>query len=226
MKGKVAAAFFVRTPGHSEAKSRLAESVGGDVAAEIYEASLDRCRELAEGLAGLGAEVVWAVAEPAGVDSERWTGTGFESVLSGEGDLGECLANVYGKLRRRAETAVLLGSDSPQLMLEDVRAAWEGSGDSSMVVGPATDGGFYLFAGRRNIQRSVWESVEYSMPNTLNRLEVALRQPLRRLSKLTDFDDLSSLLQVLREMPAEMSPAQERFAELAKSTLRKAGRSS
>lgn len=225
MKGKVAAAFFVRTPGHSEAKSRLAESVGGDVAAEIYEASLERCKELAEGLAGLGAEVIWAVAEPGGVYSERWTETGFESVLSGEGDLGACLANVYGMLRRRAETAVLLGSDSPQLMLEDVRAAWEGGGDSPMAVGPATDGGFYLFAGRKDVPRRVWESVEYSMPNTLNRLEVALGRPLRRLSMLTDFDDLSSLLQVLREMPESMSPAQERFAELARSTLRKAGRS-
>lgn len=93
-----------------------------------------------------------------------------------------------------------------------------------MAVGPATDGGFYLFAGRKDVPRRVWESVEYSMPNTLNRLEVALGRPLRRLSMLTDFDDLSSLLKVLREMPESMSPAQERFAELARSTLRKAGR--
>ena len=219
MKGKVAVAIFVRTPGYSEAKSRLAERVGADVAKEIYMLSLERCKELADGITASGAEVVWAVAEPEGVGSDYWKSTGYESVLSGDGYLGDCLANVYGQLRKRAEIAVLLGSDSPQLMLADLKTAWEDHEDASMVVGPATDGGFYLFAGSKDVHPKVWKSVEYSVATTLNQLEVAIGRPLNRLSMLTDFDDLGSLIQVLKEMPTELSPAQERFAALARTTL-------
>ena len=219
MKSKAAAAFFVRTPGLSEPKSRLGERVGVECAREIYELSLDRCKELADELHAAGVEVIWAVAEKEGVNADFWAKTGYESVLSGKGDLGECLSNMYSLLKKRADTAFLLGSDSPQIMLGDVKAACDVVKKSSLVVGPATDGGFYLFGGKTEIPAHIWCSVEYSVPTTLNQLEVALGHPLQRLSMLTDFDDLESLHQVIREMPQELSSTQENFIALARSTL-------
>ena len=221
---KAAAAIFVRTPGLSRVKTRLAKQVGDDLASRAYELSLACYRDLADRMAAEGVDVVWAVAEPEGLDAPIWRGTGHDTMLSGEGGgLGECLDNVYHRLRERADRAILLGSDSPQLVMDDLRKAWTPINGDDLMAGPATDGGFYLFAGSSDIPAGVWTGVEYSASTTLGQLEGALDRPVMRLATLTDFDDLGSLVGVLDEMPEGMSQAQAEFAGHVSRSVRDAG---
>lgn len=215
---RTAAAIFVRTPGLSAIKSRLAAQIGTDAAEELYGLALGCARELAAGLKEEGAQVVWAVAEEEGATHPLWRDTGLPAMHSGAGGLGECLHNVYSTLRAEADTVLLLGSDAPQLTAAGLRPAWEQT-KSAYAVGPAPDGGFYLFAGREDIDAAVWREVEYSTASTLQQLEQRLAVPLERLQAEPDFDDVASLREVIARMPAQPTAAQEEFRCAAAAAL-------
>lgn len=215
---RTAAAIFVRTPGLSTVKSRLAAQIGTEAAEEIYGCALGCACELAAGLKKEGLHVVWAVAEEEGVSHPLWRETGLPAMHSGTGGLCECLHCVYSKLRSDADTVLLLGSDAPQLTVAGLRPAWEKK-ESAYAVGPAWDGGFYLFAGGEDIDAAVWREVEYSTASTLQQLEQRLAEPLERLAAEPDFDDVASLREVLTRMPAQPTAAQEEFCRAAEAAL-------
>jgi glycosyltransferase A (GT-A) superfamily protein (DUF2064 family) len=203
---KLAVAVFVKTPGLSPLKTRLAAGIGAAAAHEFYRLA---CAAVAEVLAGApDLSPWWAVAEAEGAG--RWTG--FPVVLQGEGPLGSRLDRVYAQLRAKMPVA-LIGADAPQLgvaQLEAARAAL--AGGASFVLGPAADGGFYLFAGRAPVPAEVWGSVPYSATDTAARLAAALAPHGRvaYLEMLTDVDEAPDLLALAREFDAvpELSSAQ------------------
>ncbi|RMD90360.1 MAG: hypothetical protein D6807_01940, partial [Alphaproteobacteria bacterium] len=77
---------------------------------------------------------------------------------------------------------------------------------------PASDGGFWLFGGRRPIPPELWKSPRYSGPHARADLlagfaEAGLTQPLP-LMTLTDVDEIADLAAMIAEMPRRPTPAQ------------------
>ena len=216
---KTAIAFFVKTPGDESIKTRLAKQVGIDVANTVYELSLNCVQSLACKLQNEGIDVIWAVAEKESINSAFWLQTGLETMYSGDGELGDCLHNVYAKLFKVADNVVLLGSDSPQLTVADIKPAWEIE-HPEYLIGPAKDGGFYMFVGREEISKEIWTSVKYSTETTLDQLERKLDKPIKHLEVRTDFDDIDSLSQVLDDMPNYLDRAQEKFYAYASNVVK------
>ena len=120
----------------------------------------------------------------------------------GTGDLGSRLDYVYSHLKNDFGFVALLGSDAPQLTNQAVADAIGKIKDFDFVIGPASDGGFYLFLGRKEIPRSIWTSVAYSQTDTF----LELRQKLESIgtvfviSELTDVDEFADLTHVYREL--------------------------
>ena len=61
---------------------------------------------------------------------------------------------------------MFVGADSPHLSEGTLILAIEKLKESSFVIGPAADGGYYLLAARREIPEEVWTSVSYSQSDT------------------------------------------------------------
>jgi glycosyltransferase A (GT-A) superfamily protein (DUF2064 family) len=79
------------------------------------------------------------------------------------------------------------------------------------VLGPADDGGFYLFGGRPPLPRDVWTDVTYSAPTTMAELAARLepRGTVRRLPPAFDVDTVDELRR-LRDVVAargDLGPA-------------------
>ncbi len=214
-----AVGIFVRTPGWSATKKRLAKQIGGYAATCAYELSLDCMVEIAQNLVSRDIDVYWAVAEEEARRDPYWIATGLPTIFTGSGGgLGNRLSRIYNRLLKRADIAVLLGSDIPQLTCEQLKPAiWKA--EEELVVGPANDGGFYMFAGTRPIPRRLWNSVEYSTCHTLEQLITALNSPVVKVEVQPDFDDLASLAEVVEAMPAQPSQTQLEFIDYAKELL-------
>ncbi len=172
-----AVAVFVKTPGHSSIKTRLAASLGKEKAEAFY---LLSCQWTAQVLKETQSQVIckpfWAVAEKEALNSSYWKS--FESVYQGEGDLGDRLYLVYESLLRRFGSVIVLGADSPELSAEDIIKAvreLNGSDKASFVLGKTIDGGFYLFGGKVGVPREIWKSIEYSQNTTGNSLEKSIQ---------------------------------------------------
>lgn len=203
-----AVAVFVKTPGLSPVKTRLAEGIGAAKALQFYSLCVDAARTT---IRGLDAAAFFAVAEPAARDNPFWLGS---SVLhTGEGGLGERQHHIYETLLARYERVLLIGADAPQLSPSHLKQAVAALNRSAFVVGPARDGGYYLFGGRLSLDRSVWTSVPWSTSTTLERLVSALPSAPSFLPMLTDVDRVGDLRCTLVEMPNAPHEEQRRVRD-------------
>ena len=211
-----ALAIFVKTPGLSPVKTRLAASLGTQAATRFHELA-------AAATAAVGRHCqpaltpYWALAETDPAAAAAWPD--FAPLGQGEGFLGARLDRVYGHLQARHGRVLLIGADTPQLTPALLRQALSALDNPAtpFVIGDASDGGFWLFGGRAPVDRSVWLHVRYSQGDTASRLREALSAtgdcaPLPALSDVDRATDLPLLLQALDTL-AELLPARPRFEQ-------------
>lgn len=211
-----AVAIFVKTPGLSPVKTRLAQTIGRQAAEEFYCLSAAAVQAVVRRAAEDGRIVpYWAVAEQEGVDHPLWER--FDRIAQGSGGLGERLSRVYDELLRRHALVLLIGADAPQITAETLRSAADRLTDRSsepFVLGRARDGGFYLFGGSEPIPSELWRRISYSESGTADELAARLR-PLGEvweLPVLCDADDAGDLEQVLAELQNLPEPLPEQLA--------------
>jgi len=205
-----AVAVFVKTPGLSPVKTRLARGIGSALAAEFH------CRAAAAvgAVARAAAPDMaphWAVAEQDALAHPAWSA--FPTLWQGDGDLGTRLDYVYAALLERHGSVLLIGADAPQvtpaLLRNAARALLEGV--PSYAMGPASDGGFWLFGGRAPVPSEVWHSVAYSQADTGARLAEALRRfgQISWLPTLADTDEASDLPELASALGCLRDPLPE-----------------
>lgn len=206
-----ALAIFVKTPGLSPIKTRLAAGIGEKDAGSFYALAI-RAVEASARLAAADLVPCWAVAEAEAASHPLWSG--FPTLAQGEGGLGDRLDHVYATLLARHGSVLMIGADSPQLTGADLQRAARSLDPFAM--GRAEDGGFWLFGGAVPIAREIWQSVPYSTEHTADRLLAAIAPwgPTRFLPSLHDVDraeDLQSLALALESLP-EPTPEQNALA--------------
>jgi glycosyltransferase A (GT-A) superfamily protein (DUF2064 family) len=211
---RIKVATFVKTPGISPLKTRLAQSSTRAIADQFYQLSVQAMDEWMEFQRRAGAQCFWAVAEDPCIVGSHWRS--HPMLAQGSGDLGHRLAAVYQTLTEdRGSVGVLIGADAPQLP----RGLLTNIGDllgrgNDVVVGPSRDGGFYLFASALQLGATCWQNVEYSTPSTLRDLlqQSALRSGrvafLPELQDVDEFADLRGIELELAALGAQRLPAQ------------------
>jgi glycosyltransferase A (GT-A) superfamily protein (DUF2064 family) len=120
------------------------------------------------------------------------------------------MGRVHAELVRRHGHAILLGADAPQLAADDLRAALRWCGDAAphQAIGPAHDGGFWLYGGNRATPIARWETVAYSRADTGRAFRDAFRDggEWLELRRLTDVDGGPGLTAMRRELAALAAP--------------------
>ncbi len=145
---------FTRYPRAGVTKTRLIPVLGAQGAADLQRRmtahAVNQAQSLAETRA-VGIEVRFA-----GGSEDRmqaWLGIACDYRPQGKGDIGarmhRALAHAF---RRSAERVVLIGSDIPDIRSDLLQAAFDHLQSVDVVLGPASDGGYYLIG----IRRSAW----------------------------------------------------------------------
>lgn len=184
-------AIFVKTPGLSPVKTRLAAGIGKS-RAEAFHLAASRAvaAVVTQAAEPLGAAGYFAVAEAEGMESPYW-GV-HRRIFQGHGGLGNRLHHVYASLLENHAYALLIGADTPQMERGDLIAAahWLALKDEArFAFGPAGDGGFWLLGGNRPLPETVWTSVEYSRSDTGAEIR-ALVEPFGSILDLRELADV------------------------------------
>ena len=203
-----AIAIFVKTPALSPLKTRLAAGIGKEKAIEFYLLSLKAVERNTKSTSATG---YYVVGEEEGVSDPLWSG--LESFHTGEGDLGERQYQVYEKLLSQHDNVLLIGSDSPQMSPEIINQAITNLENNDFTIGPARDGGYYLFGGRVSLPKEAWTTVPWSTSTTRERLEDNLPSKPVHLSILSDVDEQEDLAEIAKEMPDQQSLEQKQLVE-------------
>jgi len=207
-----ALAIFVKTPGTSPVKTRLAQTLGREQAERFHVLAAQAVAAVAC-TAGPDILPYWAVAESAALGHRLWTQ--FPAIWQGTGGLGERMDRVFSRLQRRHGKVLLLGADTPQIDTAILHAACRALEDPATphVIGPASDGGFWLFGARCPVPSDIWHAPPYSSSQTARIFEDRLSTlgGIAHLSMKTDLDhaeDLPALVCELDALPAPL-PAQQ-----------------
>ncbi|MDD4973067.1 MAG: DUF2064 domain-containing protein [Bacteriovorax sp.] len=210
-KFSTAIAIFVKTPGVSPVKSRLAADIGKEKAEEFFNLSIKATEAVvmeaikkSEGK----IEAYWAVAEKETLHHPLWNS--FNTIYQGHGELGERLATVYSKLQKKHKRVFLIGADLPHLNYKTLlRAQYKLNSSSGFVLGETQDGGFYLFGGRGIIERAIWTSIPYSSEQTSSELRKKLGEKnINFLEKNFDIDYKEDLMKLLTIGDENLLPEQ------------------
>jgi len=206
-----AIAIFVKTPGLTPVKTRLAATIGREGAEQWHRLAALAVAERALA-AGIG-QVYFAVAEAEGIDHPLWSD--LPCLAQGDGGLGERMHRIHDQLISRHGSGLLLGADAIQWRLAHLRRAdeWLSGAPRRWVLGPAADGGFWTFGSNRALPMTAWTSVRYSQADTRQRFEEGLTQAGEglRLPNLTDLDELADRSAMLSELTEEHQRAGARL---------------
>lgn len=188
---------FAKQPVPGTVKTRLARTIGPVAASRVYAALLDHTLEAA---VGSGLPVVLAVA---GGEASDWTPpTPARVILQTGVDLGERMRNAFdARFESGAEGVILIGSDLPLVSADLLASAAAALGRVPIVLGPASDGGYWLI-GQRAPGRDLFSDVPWSSHRTL----AATREKIARtgegheeLSELSDLDNHRDLRRTLED---------------------------
>lgn len=200
-----AVAVFVKTPGLSPLKTRLAAGIGPDGAMNFYLKSLAAVRNTLSSIETI--HPIWAVGEKNGLKNPLWSG--FEKIHTGDGDLGQRQHAIYSSLRTRFKNVILIGADAPQISEKHIRDAILALEKSSYVFGPARDGGYYLFGGNKAVELDIWQQVPWSAEDTRDIFQGFLGKEWTDIAPLTDVDTRPDLKSAFSEMPEKPNTAQK-----------------
>lgn len=208
-----ALAIFVKTPGLSPIKTRLAQALGQRQAEHFYRLAAAAVAAAARQLAP-AVKTFWAVAEPARSARPYWSELPLLS--QGEGELGVRMHRVYTELSTRFDHVLLTGADVPQVTPAQLHAGLAALETTPFSVGPAADGGFWLFAGSRPVPPVVWNSVVYSQADTRRQFCIALKPlgAVAQVAELRDVDTAADLPPLVDTLAGLIEPTPEQNALL------------
>jgi uncharacterized protein len=219
MNGGVA--IFVKTPGLTPLKTRLAAGLGVNEAEAWYRRSAAAVAAAVCRVAGISA--YWAVAESHTSVAATWGR--LPLLLQGEGELGARMERIHAVLLERHDFALLLGADTPQLdpaVLAEA-ADWLAADEPRLVMGPARDGGFWLIGANRHPATEDWLRVPCGSEVTARGFRAAMARhgKWRLLPELTDVDTVADLAAMLAEMELldDPLPEQHQLAAWSRSAL-------
>jgi len=194
------AAIFVKTPGLSPLKTRLAATIGAAAATHWYRLAASATAAALAEVAEIAA--YWAVAESPALAAAAWPGSPL--LAQGAGPLGERMGRVHTALVEKHGCGILLGADTPQVDPADLAraAAWLQDPAPRLVLGPARDGGFWLIGANRVLPAAKWTLAPCSRDDTAAGFRAAMSPfgAWLELPHLTDVDEAEDLPSMLAEM--------------------------
>ncbi len=212
-----AIAIFVKTPGLSPVKTRLAVKLGQNMAESFHLASANAVAEVIQKTCeSRDIQGYFAVAEASALSHDYWQT--MPCIWQGEGGLGERMQHIYQGLLAKHDYVILVGADIPQMTVLDLQQAASDLTDKTHPViafAPSDDGGFWLLGGNCPIPEAIWSDVVYSQADTgqcfLDKVKPLAE--IKVLKTLVDVDEPEHLLALDQQLSdlSEILPAQEKL---------------
>jgi len=179
--------IFVKKPELGKVKTRLADSIGDRRALEVYHQLLERTLVFTQPLA-MDKFVYYT---PEIVHDDLWADDQYFKAKQSGNDLGEKMQHAFEQLFEAGYQQILIiGSDCYQLSSQIIGQAYQALEQHDVVVGPSTDGGYYLL-GMKQMHPALFQNKAWSTAQVLEQTIADIKK--YRLScfllpELTDVD--------------------------------------
>ena len=190
--------IFVKNLIEGHVKTRLAKTLGDDAAMDIYKQLLKNTHDKIQTL-----KIDKIVYYSDYIEDDIWQNDLFQKKIQEGNDLGERMENAFKSLSTEQadsftvgyKKAILIGTDCPGINKSILQNAFLKLDDYDIVIGPATDEGYYLL-GMKEEHPSLFQIIEWSTNRVLQQtIDVCNRNQLSYflLPELSDIDEEKDL---------------------------------
>lgn len=194
--------IFVKYPEPGRVKTRLAATIGAELAAQLYHEFIRCTFEIARQLDVAARFVTFTPAESEQDLKKLFPGPWQWFAQADSTDLGVRIQRAIRHVQQQNYSRVLtIGTDSPTLPIGHLKQAMTALESHDLVLGPATDGGYYLI-GLKSAPKELFAGIDWSTDRVFQQtLERAaqLEMSEQQLPAWYDVDDLATLQQFCAE---------------------------
>jgi rSAM/selenodomain-associated transferase 1 len=185
--------FFVKYPAPGRVKTRLAEQIGQDAAADLYR---NFVTDILATLKSLDANFKIVFALGGSQDQfQQWLGKEYSYIPQVGQDLGQRMENAFLQAFNEGfKDVIVIGSDSPDLPKEYLELAFTTLDTNDIVIGPSSDGGYYLIGFTREaFLPEAFERITWSSDKVFVQTVDILKQHRHRVCLLPQWYDVDTL---------------------------------
>ena len=192
--------IFVKNPIIGHVKTRLAAKIGDKLALKVYKELTKHTALITKKIKG--HKNVYYSKEI--LKNDIWNETCFQKRIQSDGDLGERMKTAFNDgFNEGYSKVIIIGSDMYSLEKSDIEKAFYQLNFHDAVIGPATDGGYYLLGLRSNFS-SIFDGKEWSSKNVLHETLIDLKSKsfylLDYKNDIDNYDDLLKEKKLLRKL--------------------------
>jgi rSAM/selenodomain-associated transferase 1 len=181
--------IFTRYPEPGKTKTRLIPVLGAEGAAKLHRQLTETVITQLKGLANTLIEVHFTGGNQQLMAA--WLGENISYKQQTEGDLGKRIATAFATaFDNGIEKVIIIGSDCPALNSQIIASGFAALSQHELVLGPATDGGYYLIGLKRLIPE-LFTGINWGTSQVLQQtVEIAqkLKLVVAYLTTLSDID--------------------------------------
>jgi hypothetical protein len=183
---KPALIIFVRNPESGKVKTRLAKTIGHEKALRVYERLLEHTRDITK---SLSCDKFLFYADYL-TEIDDWDKNIYCKKLQEGEDLGQKMSGAFSVLFDQGyNRIIIIGSDCFELDEKKLAEAFEVMGPAEVIIGPATDGGYYLL-GLQKMIPEIFENIAWSSSQVLKETVAVLKTLNVRYSLLPELNDI------------------------------------
>ncbi len=184
--------IFVKNPVLGTVKTRLAASVGNEKALATYHKLLVQTKRVTEALSATRRVYYSTRIEK----NDLWDDEVYEKKVQYGESLGTRMQNAFAEgFEDGYQRIVIIGSDCMELATSDIEDAFGALHSHDVVIGPATDGGYYLL-GMKKLHKKLFQNKKWSKESVfLDTMEDIISEELAHynLRTLSDVDNIQDV---------------------------------
>lgn len=184
VKSSRALIIFVRSPKLGKVKTRLANEVGDEKALSIYKQLLAHTREQS-----VEVDATRLLFYSDEIIEDDWSIDHFKKHLQVDGDLGDKMLAAFEEALTFCDTAIIIGSDCPQLNSSIIDKAFDKLEKQDVVIGPTYDGGYYLI-GMKKIHKELFLDMTWSTSEVCDETKNRVSESNLSYSLMTVLSDI------------------------------------
>jgi len=189
---------FAKYPDEGKVKTRLAKTTGKKFATEFYKLcaqhTFQELKKLPEETIRL---YIFFDSDNNRGKIKSWVNSGFLFHPQSGKNLGEKMFTAFSEIFENGfEKAVIIGTDLPDISSEIIIEAFSAMKKKDAVIGPSTDGGYYLL-GLKSIRKEFFTNIDWSTDSvyeqTMDKL-INANMEIHTLKELIDIDTENDLI--------------------------------
>jgi len=184
--------LFLKYPERGKVKSRLAKDLNKDITLLLYKNFvLDLLDTLKK--KNFSLRICFYPPDSKGKVKE-WLGNSYLYMPQKGKDLGERMKNAFKTVYSEGfSKVVLIGSDIPDLNVKVLNEAYE-CDDCDTVIGPSSDGGYYLIGFKNNtFMPEIFDGIQWGSGTVFKKTIEILKRNNRRVHILPEWQDIDRL---------------------------------